>query len=216
MLVNGEGGVGKTSIASQYFHTHQEKYAHVAWVFSEKNIASALLQLSIPLGLQFDERADALERLRILIQAMFELKKPCLLIIDNANELNELQAYLPHLQRCSNFHILFTTRISDYPQVNFYKIEPLPQDLALQAFKAHYPAFDPREEALFYEIYHAVQGNTLVLELLAKNLKKFNNKLKKKLPTGRFAPRTGARTLTIEQNQRGRCALPSRGNWPTQ
>jgi tetratricopeptide (TPR) repeat protein len=49
----------------------------------------------------------------------------------------------------------------------------------LQVFKAHYPAFEPQEEALFYGIYAAVQGNTLVLELLAKNLHNYNNKLKK-------------------------------------
>ena len=81
LLVNGEGGIGKSSLASQYLHTYHEKYAHVAWVFSERSIAAAVLQLAIPLDLQFDERADTLQRLQILIQALFELKKPCLLII---------------------------------------------------------------------------------------------------------------------------------------
>lgn len=179
LLVNGEGGIGKSSLASQYLHTYHQEYAHVAWVFSERSIATALLQLAIPLDLQFDERANTFQRLQVLIPALFELNKPCLLIIDNANELEDLRQYLPHLQRCSNFHILFTTRISNFPQLASYKIEPLPQDQALQVFKAHYPAFAPQEETLFYEIYTAVQGNTLVLELLAKNLRNFNNQLKK-------------------------------------
>jgi len=179
LLVNGEGGIGKTSLASRYFYTYQEHYAHLAWVFSEKNLGSALLQMAIPLGLQFDEKADTMARLQGLLQHLFELKKPCLLVIDNANDLAELRQYLPLLQRCSNFHLLFTTRISDFPQVAFYKIDPLPQEQALQIFKSHYPAFESSEEGLFFEIYQAVQGNTLVLELLAKNLRNFNNKLKK-------------------------------------
>ncbi len=179
LLVNGEGGVGKTSIASKYYHTYQEEYAHVAWVFKENSIADALLLLAMPLGVRFDEKWDSKQRLEVLLQAMVNLKKPCLLIIDNANELNDLSAYLPQLQRCSNFHVLLTTRISKYRQAAFYKINPLPQELALQAFKSHYTAFEPAEEALFFDIYAAVQGNTLVLELLAKNLNHFNNELKK-------------------------------------
>ncbi|MDX2067506.1 MAG: tetratricopeptide repeat protein [Haliscomenobacter sp.] len=179
LLVNGEGGVGKTSIASKYYHTYQEAYAHVAWVFKENSIADALLLLAMPLGVKFDEKWDSKQRLEVLLQAMANLKKPCLLIIDNANELNDLSAYLPQLQRCSNFHVLLTTRISKYRQAAFYKINPLPQEQALQAFKSHYTAFEPAEEALFFDIYAAVQGNTLVLELLAKNLNHFNNELKK-------------------------------------
>ncbi|AEE48012.1 NB-ARC domain-containing protein [Haliscomenobacter hydrossis] len=180
LLVNGEGGVGKTSIASKYFHTYQEEYAHVAWVFKENSIADALLLLAMPLGVSFDEKWNTAQRLEVLLRAMLNLKKPCLLIIDNANELHDLNAYLPQLQRCSNFHVLLTTRISEQGHAARYKIEALPQDLALHAFKSHYKAFEASEEALFFDIYRAVQGNTLVLELLAKNLNNFNNKLKKR------------------------------------
>jgi len=180
LLVNGEGGVGKTSIASKYFHTYQEQYAHAAWVFKDNSIADALLLLAVPLGLKFEDFWDNTQRLEVLLRAMANLKKPCLLIIDNANELNDLNAYLPQLQRCSNFHVLLTTRISEQGNTAQYKIEALPQDLALQAFKTHYKAFERQEEGLFFQIYEAVQGNTLVLELLAKNLNNFNNKLKKR------------------------------------
>jgi hypothetical protein len=54
-LVNGEGGIGKTSLASHYYHTYQTEYAHVAWLLSEKNIANALLTLAGPLALQFED-----------------------------------------------------------------------------------------------------------------------------------------------------------------
>lgn len=66
LLVNGEGGVGKTSVASKYFHQYQHKYAHVAWVLSEKSIAGALLLLALPMGVQFGDQMDTDQRLEVL------------------------------------------------------------------------------------------------------------------------------------------------------
>jgi hypothetical protein len=102
------------------------------------------------------------------------------LVVDNANELEDLETYYPQLQRCTNFHVLFTTRVNEYAAAAFYKIPPLPMELALLAFREHYKAFEPAEEPVFRELYEAVNGNTLVLELFAKNLHHFNTKLKKR------------------------------------
>jgi hypothetical protein len=63
LLVNGRGGVGKTTIAAKYYISQQESYKHVAWVLSEPNIAQALLtNLAAPLGLSFDPKATEAER----------------------------------------------------------------------------------------------------------------------------------------------------------
>ncbi|MBV6426134.1 MAG: Photosystem I assembly protein Ycf3 [Haliscomenobacter sp.] len=183
LLVNGEGGVGKTSLVARYYHTYKDDYAHVAWVTSNRNLVDAVLTLDRPLGLWQDEGYRQLytpQKLEALLTVLSNLPKPSLLVIDNANELDDLKAYYPQLQRCSNFHILFTTRISEYSAADFFKIEPLPEGIALQAFKTHYKAFEPAEEPRFRELYHAVGGNTLVLELFAKNLNHFNNRLKKR------------------------------------
>ncbi|MDX2249734.1 MAG: NB-ARC domain-containing protein, partial [Bacteroidia bacterium] len=48
LLVNGQGGVGKTSLASRYYHRYQSDYAHTAWLLSESRIAFALLRLAQP------------------------------------------------------------------------------------------------------------------------------------------------------------------------
>lgn len=170
LLVNGEGGIGKTTIASKYYHTYQHEYIHVAWVLSEKSIANALLLLAVPLGLQFDERQDTAQRLEVLLTALMNLEKPCLLVIDNANELLDLEASYQHLRRCSNFHLLLTTRITDFKRAVACAINGLSQDDALALFEKYYRILDGNEKALFFQIREAVGGNTLVLELLAKNL----------------------------------------------
>ncbi len=170
LLVNGEGGIGKTTLASKYYHTYQHEYAHVAWVLSEKSIANALLLLAMPLGLQFDERQNTAERLEALLTALMNLEKPCLLVIDNANELPDLDANYQYLRRCSNFHLLLTTRITHFEQAEACAINGLLQDDALALFEKYYRVLDDNEKALFFQIREAVGGNTLVLELLARNL----------------------------------------------
>ena len=178
LLVNGEGGVGKTSIASRYYHDYQHKYAHFAWVLSEKSITNALLLLAIPLQLQFDPKMDAVGRLQILFSALANLDKPCLLVIDNANELEDLEIHYQKLRSLNKFHLLLTSRISEFKQAAYHRIEGLPETEALDLFKEYYPLFKKEETPLFRQLYTAAGGNTLVIEVLAKNLAVFNNRLK--------------------------------------
>lgn len=180
LLVNGEGGVGKTSVASKYFHQYQDEYTHVAWVLSEKSIAGALLLLALPLGVQFEDRMDTNARLDVLLRKMANLNKPCLLVVDNANELDDLEAYYPRLRQCTNFHLLLTTRIREFGHADTYPIEGLPEKEALEMFQRHYQVLSPDERALFMQIRKAVGSNTLVLELFAKNLARVNRLNKKR------------------------------------
>ncbi|MGB0931485.1 MAG: hypothetical protein ACPGVB_11945, partial [Chitinophagales bacterium] len=39
LLVNGRGGMGKTTLASHYYHQNAHRYQHLAWVFAERSIA---------------------------------------------------------------------------------------------------------------------------------------------------------------------------------
>ncbi|MBI5914177.1 MAG: tetratricopeptide repeat protein, partial [Bacteroidetes bacterium] len=174
LLVNGDGGVGKTTLASKYYHRYQADYAHYAWVLSEKNMAAALLLLAVPLGLQFGERMPTAERLQMLLAALAALDRPCLLVIDNANEPEDLEAHYLHLRCCGNFHLLLTSRITEFGQAGRYRIEGLPEGEALELFRKYCPKLQPGEEAIFKQIRTAVGGNTLVMELLAKNLALFN------------------------------------------
>jgi tetratricopeptide (TPR) repeat protein len=201
LLVNGEGGIGKTTLAANYFHTYQHEYAHVAWVLSEKNIADALLSLAGPLGLQFEETATADVRLEILLQAMAQLEKTCLLVIDNANEPEDLEKNYQNLRCCSNFHILLTTRITEFGQAERYRIEGLPEAQALELFKKYYPEHQPSDDGLFQQIRAAVGGNTLVVELLAKNLHQLNRHRTKYTLANLMADLQNKGLLALSQSQ---------------
>ena len=183
LLVNGRGGIGKTTFASQYYYQFYDKYTHLAWVFAEKSLLEALLILAIPLQLTFEEQMPNETRLQELLKTMGELDKPCLLVVDNANELDELEKYHPALKSCPNFHVLLTTRVTELNQpAAMHPLGTLGKVKAKEVFTTHYKAHRPDEDDLLEQLLEAVGYNTLVIELLAKNLNNFNNRLKKCYP----------------------------------
>ena len=174
LLVNGEGGMGKTSLAAKYFFDYQYYYRHLAWVFAETGIDDALLTLAMPLQINFPETSTTEQRLQLLLDEMRNLNEPCLLVIDNANDSRDLEIHYPLLRSCPNFHLLLTSRLTKFQQAKTYKIEGLPEGKALELFRTHYPKHQPAEDEIFKQIRTAVGGNTLVLEILAKNLYQLN------------------------------------------
>ncbi|MEM0992547.1 MAG: NB-ARC domain-containing protein, partial [Bacteroidota bacterium] len=174
LLVNGKGGMGKTTIAARYFRQYAADYQHLAWIFTGESLLEALLTLAIPLQMRFEATLPNEERLERLLQAMSNLEKPCLLVIDNANEVQELERYYMALRRCPNFHLLLTTRITEFEGAVRHQVKPLESEDRLRLFQHHYKALRAEEHELLKSIIEAVGKNTLVIELLAKNLKQFN------------------------------------------
>ncbi len=174
LIINGQGGIGKTSLAARYYHQYHHEYTHKAWLLSDGSIIDALLQLATPLQLQFDTNANGEECLNLLLTTLVNLTPPCLLVLDNTDTLIELETNYKHLLRLPNFHILLTSRVGNFEQERSYAIEGLPEHKAIALFRKHYPKLQQEEEDLLKQIRYAVGGNTLVLELLAKNLRKLN------------------------------------------
>jgi hypothetical protein len=69
LLVNGEGGIGKSTLAAKYYYTYKNDYKHCAWLVNEQGIGPTLLQLEIPLGLTFAPDATREQRLQQLAHA---------------------------------------------------------------------------------------------------------------------------------------------------
>ncbi|MCI0513540.1 NB-ARC domain-containing protein, partial [candidate division KSB1 bacterium] len=178
LLVNGEGGIGKTTLAARYYCDYQAAYQHLAWIFAERSLQDALLTLAPPLKIEFPDTLPAAQRLELLLTHLAELDEPCLLVLDNANDPTDLEKHYQALRTCPNFHILLTTRITGFAGAASHKIVPLNQADAMTLFQKHYPAHQPAENELLERILVAIGYNTLVIELLAKNLAELN-RLKK-------------------------------------
>jgi tetratricopeptide (TPR) repeat protein len=170
LLVNGEGGIGKSTLAAKYYYTYKNDYKHCAWLVNEQGIGPTLLQLEIPLGLTFAPDATPKERLQQLAHALANLPEPCLLVLDNTNKPEDLQQYYTTLNSLPNFHILLTSRITAFAKAAVYKISGLPEADAIQLFTTFYKRHKKEEDPLLKQVIKAVNHNTLIIELLAKNL----------------------------------------------
>ncbi len=174
LLVNGKGGIGKTTLAAHYYHCYKNRYRYRGWVLSEKSIINSLLDLSPALEIRFEEKLSQQEKLKILLTQLANLEEPCLLVIDNANEVDDLESSCLALRKCSNFHILLTTRITSFENVPSFQVDGLKEKYAIKLFKRYYPTHNPSEDALLKQIITEVERNTLIIELLAKNLQNIN------------------------------------------
>ncbi|PYG88534.1 tetratricopeptide repeat protein [Ruminiclostridium sufflavum DSM 19573] len=174
LFLNGGEGIGKTSAASGYFHLHSNEYKHAAWVHCRKNISTAILSLSKSLGIEYDEKMTEQKRLKCILQLMSSIEKPCLLIIDDVNDLEDIKNNYDKLKKCTNFHIIIISRISGIDFDKVYHVRELNEDQAFALFREYYPMHKETENCLFKEVYRAVGGNTLIIAMLAKHLYVYN------------------------------------------
>ncbi|MEM6347775.1 MAG: NB-ARC domain-containing protein, partial [Bacteroidota bacterium] len=175
LLVNGKGGIGKTSLAARYYHKHYPDYLHLAWVLKEpgKSIVDALLSLEPQLGLKADAQTPK-QRLEVLLRELTNLKAPSLLVIDNADDMADLEQHHRLLGGLTNLRIIFTTRVTELTDLPLLVIKGLSEAKALELFSHYYRSLTQTEEEMVRSIRKAVNANTLVLEILAKNLKQLN------------------------------------------
>jgi tetratricopeptide (TPR) repeat protein len=197
VLVNGEGGMGKTTLAAQYWFLHEARYTHLAWVFADRGIGNALISLSGSLGVSFSPNDNEATQIIRITEAINNLDAPCLLVFDNANDANDLEKHFATLRRLSNFQVLLTSRVTALQDVPVHRVKPLDTAFAVQIFTEHYPKHSESDAPLLNSLLHAVGFNTLVIELLAKNLTVFN----------KFKTQYSLATLVTDLQQRGLFAV---------
>ncbi|MCB0837650.1 MAG: hypothetical protein KDD99_13355, partial [Bacteroidetes bacterium] len=172
--IYADGGVGKTTLANQYYYKYQTEYQHLAWVFAELDVENALLSLAWMLEIRFDPMAEKKERLVILFDHLRQLPGPVLLVIDNASSRKGFEENEALFAQLINFHVLVTSREKPWAKALPYHLPPLPAEDAKALFQKYYPQYQVDEDEILNQMLQAVDYNTLVVEILAKNLRTFN------------------------------------------
>ena len=168
VLVNGMGGIGKTTLAQTYVDQFWDDYKHIAWIS----------QLSEDLINDFINAAKLLDNLNIqaagkdakdlFMSIVNELNKidthPNLLVIDNADaSLAELADYLPHQPQ---WHILVTSRVA-IENFDLLELDFLSSEEAVQLF-LKYCTHDEIAPQEVEQLVLDVDLHTLTIEILAK------------------------------------------------
>ncbi|MDP8218171.1 MAG: tetratricopeptide repeat protein [Candidatus Theseobacter exili] len=168
VLVNGMGGIGKTTLAAVYVDTYYNDYDHIVWLTIENDLAEAIaanhsllsnLKLKdIPAPNQLFECMNQLRSL--------QSEKPLLFIIDNASGI--LTSFFHVLPKPPGCHLLITSRERIEP---FYIIELdfLPENKAIELFQKFNNKFSYEQ---IQSIIKAIEYHTLTIEILAKASKK--------------------------------------------
>ncbi|MGB0839740.1 MAG: tetratricopeptide repeat protein, partial [Chitinophagales bacterium] len=168
VLLNGMGGVGKTTVATTYVAEYYDKYQHIAWVTqSGEDLVDSFIRTE---GLLKHFDISLLEKKpeEVFIELMNCFKsiesQPCLLVIDDAQP--SLEEYMDYLPTQPHWHILATSR--EYIQgFNLVTVGFLTEKQAVALFKKHYTRQKLNEDFL-RELVSNLDYHTLAIEILAK------------------------------------------------
>ncbi|HAA22263.1 MAG TPA: hypothetical protein DCP28_27155 [Cytophagales bacterium] len=141
LLVNGLGGIGKTTVALAYYAeaVKQQRYRHHTWVTIQEDAAADLVNALAPaLGLAFQKNHLPEDRLGMVIEGLQAMEGPNLLVLDNANDAPQLQALRKALKRLAHWQILITSRAQPEGYANRLPINALPPEDALELFAFHF------------------------------------------------------------------------------
>ncbi len=172
MLVNGIGGIGKTTVALKYLAEYETLYKHIAWLTLSSSLPESFVndgELVRRFALGPTLVALPPEQLyaagcKAILDAINTLDD-CLLILDNANELDQLLEWQNALHAC-RAHVLITSRSQPqgWPSV---AVETLPPAQARDLFRKYYQFQQPDDNALD-ALLHELGHHTLLTELSAK------------------------------------------------
>uniref|UniRef100_UPI000368BFC9 tetratricopeptide repeat protein n=1 Tax=Flexithrix dorotheae TaxID=70993 RepID=UPI000368BFC9 len=176
VLVNGLGGIGKTTVARRYLTLHQDKFDHIVFVEvlsddTETNNSFMAALANNPLVFQnlnllFDLEQGEEERFASVLSGLQNLEGNNLLLIDNAGK--QLESLVNKLPGKPQWQVLVTSR-AQLEGFTLYPLDTLSMEKAKELFRLHAGEVDDGElDALL--VY--IGCHTLTTELLAKTFKK--------------------------------------------
>ena len=168
-LVNGMGGIGKSTLAAFYANLPQYRatYQHCFWITVSDltgEIEEALISAFLgTLKLYQLPKRVLLEKIQAYLRS---LDKPVLLIIDNANYDENVDKNLDYLQKMG-CKVLLTTRANIDGITQQYLSELLPED-AFTLFTHYFAA--GKDHPLTKQLLQNIAHHTLLTEFMAKTL----------------------------------------------
>jgi len=105
--ITGLGGIGKTQTVVEYVYRYFHEYQAILWMQADSlsRITSSFLAMAQTLGL-FEQEVKEADQIISAVQQWYRSHSGWLLIVDNADELELVQHFLPE----GNGQILLTTR----------------------------------------------------------------------------------------------------------
>jgi len=168
-LINGMGGIGKTTLAAVYISEFYEDYDHIAWLTLENTLEEAIAaNYSLIKNLNLKDIPPS-QQLNACLNELRKLKsaKPKLLVLDNAK--SDLCSHFDKLPKAHGWHLLVTSR-ERIPRFHFMDLDFLSEDQAIELFEKYNR--DNFSRVQVREIVNNVERHTLTIEILAKSARR--------------------------------------------
>jgi tetratricopeptide (TPR) repeat protein len=147
-VIFGMGGIGKTELATEYIHQSIDKYEIIWWIRAEHHdrVRDALLKLAQRLELR-QAATDSRDRtIAALLGTLQSAVRPSwLLVYDNADNLLDLQKYIPASR--PGGHILITSRQLNWPGyivADAIEVSPFTPEEAISYLRQRVPGLASR------------------------------------------------------------------------
>ncbi|KMQ61154.1 hypothetical protein ACM40_15785 [Chryseobacterium sp. BLS98] len=178
VLVNGLGGVGKSTLAKLFVRKNFRRFSHIIWLdvhadFSKKKLVgiSPLLDafannitLLNNLQLPIEDLAPE-DQLMMILNKLQNISGLNLLVIDNTSaDIRELENKFPF----DNWKILLTSR-EEIEGYSLFNLEVLNDEDAIRLFYQYYRI---ERSNLVINLLNYIGNHTLTIELLAKTAQK--------------------------------------------
>lgn len=128
LAISGLGGVGKTQLAVEYAHRHQQDYQAVLWTLSDtrESLISGYMAIAELLDLSHKDEQNQTKIIEA-VKGWLSARKQWLLILDNVDDLSIIREFIP-----SRFdgHILLTTqRTAMGRMASCIRVDIMPEDV---------------------------------------------------------------------------------------
>ena len=178
LLISGDAGIGKTTIASHLYYKWEKSVDHIGWIRSLGNLEKDLLQLNI-----FEElQSDYLRLSSITKWLSSGSKKTCIFIDDYSNMLStDEEAFLQALPK--NISIIFISQLNSLSsnlKIGTIVIGPLDIVNSRRLFDHYYMhETDTQTEDKIQARLKETDGNPFLIELMSRSLNNSSFLLKK-------------------------------------
>lgn len=188
--ISGLGGIGKTQIALEYAYRYRQEYQVVWWALAESRdtLIASMTELAVSLRL-LESEAQEQDRVVTAVKTWLQGHRGWLLILDNADDLALLPAFLPPTD---GGHVLLTTRAWDMQRVALrVEVERLSTEVGAAfllrragrlPLDASLEQADPDERVLACQIVEHMGGLPLALDQAGAYLNATGMSLKNYLP----------------------------------
>jgi len=182
VVVTGERGIGKTTLVQKYLADSTDVFDNYLWVTVIDSLHTSLLHVvSTTPCINFKLSGNDNDDFILMLQALNEIPGKNLLIIDNANNSNQITSFIALCESAlPQWSVLFTTH-SKPIGISCIELNALNKKDAFEMFKAIYnhdrvPVHIRMETNNFFKtnkcqivnMLNKIERHTLLIELIAK------------------------------------------------